>query len=130
MLEGVKASSRAAPAVSTAAAAPRDAATAALVEQGRAAFAICAACHQADGRGLPSIAPPLVGSPRVTGPPAALIDIVLQGRDEDPAYPSMSPLAGLPDEQLAAILTYVRQAWGHAAPPISADAVRSRRASR
>ena len=126
VLEGVKASSRTTPAA-TITAAPRDAATAALVEQGRAAFAICAACHQADGRGLPSIAPPLVGSPRVTGPPAALIDIVLQGRDEDPAYPSMSPLAGLPDEQLAAILTYVRQAWGHAAPPISADAVRARR---
>ena len=54
--------------------------------------------------------------PRVTGPPEALIDIVLHGRDEDPAYPSMPPLAALPDDQLAAILTYVRQAWGNAAP--------------
>ena len=74
------------------------------------------------------LAPPLAGSPRVTGPPDGLIDIVLRGRDEDPAFPSMPPLAALPDDQLAAILTYVRQAWGNAAPAISAEAVRARRA--
>ncbi len=102
--------------------------TAAVIEQGRAAYAICAACHQANGRGLPSLAPPLAGAASVTGPPGGLIDIVLQGRDEDPAYPSMPPLAALPDEHLAAILTYVRQAWGNAAPAISAKAVRARRA--
>ena len=128
VLEGVKASTReAAPA--TAAATPRDAATAALVEQGRTAYALCAACHQANGRGLPALAPPLAGAARVIGPPDALIDVVLHGRDEDPAYPSMPPLASLPDEQLAAILTYVRQTWGNAATPVSADAVRARRAS-
>ncbi|WP_157899019.1 DUF7133 domain-containing protein [Luteitalea pratensis] len=128
VLEGVQASNRARQPATTAAP-PRDAATAALVEQGRAAYALCAACHQADGRGLPSLAPPLAGSPRVTGPPDALVDIVLRGRDEDPAYPSMPPLAALPDDQLSAILTYVRQAWGNAAPAISADAVRARRGS-
>lgn len=110
--------------------APRDPASAALVEQGRTAFAICAACHQADGRGLPSLAPPLAGSATVTGAPAALIDVVLHGRDVDAAYPAMPPLASLPDEQLAAILTYVRQAWGNAAPPIDAAAVRARRSGR
>ncbi len=128
ILAGVQASQRAAESAATSAA-PRDPATAALVEQGRAAYAICAACHQADGRGLPSVAPPLARSPRVTGPPAALIDIVLNGRDEDPAYPNMPPLAGLPDDQLAAILTYVRQSWGNAAPAIPADAIRARRAA-
>jgi mono/diheme cytochrome c family protein/glucose/arabinose dehydrogenase len=128
LFAGVEASSKARqPAATTAA--PRDAATAALVEQGRAAYAFCAACHQADGRGLPSLAPPLAGSPRVTGPADALIDIVLRGRDEDPAFPSMPPLAALPDDQLAAILTFVRQAWGNAAPPVSAEAVRVRRAA-
>jgi mono/diheme cytochrome c family protein len=126
--EGVKASNRAVVAA-TAAATPRDAATAALVEQGRAAYALCAACHQANGRGLSALAPPLAGAARVIGPPEALIDLVLNGRDEDPAYPSMPPLASLPDDQLAAILTYVRQAWGNAAPPVSADVVRARRGS-
>ncbi len=104
-----------------------DAATAALIERGRTEYAVCAACHQADGRGLPSMAPPLAGAPIVSGPAEGLIDVVLQGRDVDPAFPAMSPLAGLSDDQLAAILTYLRQAWGHTAPPISADVVRGRR---
>lgn len=128
VLAGVEASNKARQPATTAAS-PRDAATAARVEEGRAAYALCAACHQADGRGLPSLAPPLAGSPRVTGPPDALIDIVLRGRDEDPAFPSMPPLSALSDDQLSAILTYVRQAWGNAAPVITSEAVRGRRAA-
>jgi mono/diheme cytochrome c family protein len=104
-----------------------DAATAALVEKGRTAYAVCAACHQPDGRGLPAMAPPLAGAAVVAGPADALIDVVLQGRDVDPAYPAMSPLAGLPDDQIAAILTYIRQAWGNASPPVAPEAVRARR---
>ena len=126
ILEGVNAAS---PPVRVSTPTQVDTATAAIVEEGRAAYAICAACHQADGRGLPSIAPPLAGSATVTGIPSALIDIVLHGRDEDAAYPSMPPLAALPDGQLAAILTYVRQAWGNGAAAITADAVRARRPS-
>jgi mono/diheme cytochrome c family protein len=104
-----------------------DATTTALIEQGRTAYAVCAACHQADGRGLPAVAPGLSGAATVTGSPDALIDIVLQGRDVDPSFPSMPPLAGLPDDQLAAILSYVRQAWGNEASAIGPDAVRARR---
>ena len=129
VLAGVDASARTRQPATTAAT-PRDAATAALVEQGRSAFALCAACHQADGRGLPALAPPLAGNPRVVGPPDVLIDIVLRGRDEDPAYPSMPPLSALTDDQLSAILTYVRQAWGNAASPISPETVKARRAGR
>jgi mono/diheme cytochrome c family protein len=127
MLAGVKASTRSAPPVTVAT--PRDPATAALIERGRVSYAVCAACHQADGRGLPALAPPLAGAANVAGPADALIDIVLQGRDVDPAYPSMPPLAALADEDLAGVLTYVRQAWGNAAPAISAEAVRARRAA-
>ncbi|WP_239492580.1 c-type cytochrome [Luteitalea sp. TBR-22] len=128
VLEGMKAARAAAPEITSAA--PRDPVLAARVERGRKDFAICAACHQPNGRGLPAVAPPLVGSPRVLGPPEALIRIVLNGRDEDPAYAVMPPLAGLPDDQLAAILTYVRQAWGHQASPITAAAVRAGRGGR
>jgi mono/diheme cytochrome c family protein len=99
----------------------------ARIEEGRAAYAVCAACHQNDGRGLPSIAPALAGAATVIGSPDALIDIVLRGRDVDPAFPSMPPLAGLPDDQLAAILTYVRQAWGNDATAVGPDAIRARR---
>ena len=123
---GVEAARRAVP-VAAATAPVGDAATTALIERGRDAYAICAACHQADGRGLPSLAPPLAGAANVNGPPDTLIDIVLNGRDEDAAYPSMPPLSGLPDEQLAAILTYVRQAWGNAAPAVTTEAVAARR---
>jgi mono/diheme cytochrome c family protein/glucose/arabinose dehydrogenase len=108
-------------------AAKPDAATAALIERGRTEYAVCAACHQPDGRGLPSMAPPLVGASTVSGRAEALIDVVLQGRDVDPAFPAMSPLTGLSDDQLAAILTYIRQAWGHTASAVSADLVRARR---
>ncbi len=126
--EGIAAAERTATArAASAAVTPRDPAMVALVEQGRSAYAICAACHQADGRGLASIAPPLAGAASVTGAPEALIDIVLRGRDVDAAYPNMPPLAGLSDEQLAAILTYVRQAWGNAAPAVAAGDVRARR---
>ena len=104
--------------------------TVALVEEGRKGYAICAGCHQADGRGLAALAPSLQGNERVTGPPEILIDIVLNGRDVDPAYPSMPPLVGLPDDGLAAILTYVRQAWGNNASPVSPEGVRARRAVR
>jgi mono/diheme cytochrome c family protein len=73
------------------------------------------------------MAPPLVGASTVSGRAEALIDVVLQGRDVDPAFPAMSPLTGLSDDQLAAILTYIRQAWGHTASAVSADLVRARR---
>ena len=102
-------------------------AIAALVEQGRTWYTVCAGCHQSDGRGLAALAPTLRGTQTVLGAPDALIDIVLNGRDVDPAFPSMPPLAGMPDDQLAGILTYVRQAWGNAAPPITPEQVRSRR---
>ncbi len=104
-------------------------ADAARIEQGRSAYGICAACHQADGRGVPSLAPPLAGAATVNGPADALIDVVLQGRDVDDAYPSMPPLAGLSDEQLAAILTYVRQAWGNTGGAVAVEEVRGRRAA-
>jgi mono/diheme cytochrome c family protein len=111
-------------------AAPAATVSAEILEQGRLAYAICGACHQADGSGFKALAPALRGAPRVIGPPEVLIDIVLNGRDEDPAYPSMPPLAGMPDDQIAAILTYIRQAWGHAAAPVTPDQVRERRNGR
>jgi mono/diheme cytochrome c family protein len=42
----------------------------------------------------------------------------------------MPPLSALTDDQLSAILTYVRQAWGNAASPISPETVKARRAGR
>lgn len=110
-----------------AASAPVDAAMAARLARGQADYALCGACHQQDGRGLASLAPPLAGAASVIGPADALIDIVLHGRDERPEYPNMPPLASLSDDQLASMLTYVRQAWGNAATPVAPEAVQARR---
>jgi cytochrome c oxidase subunit 2 len=67
----------------------------------------CAACHQATGLGLPPAFPALKGSAIAIGPIAAHIDIVINGKQGTPmvAWSSMNDL------ELAAIVTYERNAW-------------------
>lgn len=101
-----------------------------LRQQGRELYVICAACHQPDGRGLKDMAPPLAGSPVVGGAAETLIGIILRGRVGDPAYPDMPPLPGLSDEQIAAILSYVRTSWGNDAEPVNPEQVAAARESR
>ncbi|MBL8860767.1 MAG: DUF1080 domain-containing protein [Planctomycetes bacterium] len=103
-------------------------------ERGRALYAeVCAACHQAGGRGAPGIAPPLVDSPRLLGDPARAAAIVLAGlrgpltaggRDWDLEMPAWNAA----DEDVAAVLTYARREWGQAASPVGPDDVRRARA--
>lgn len=92
-----------------------------LFEQGRARYvATCAPCHQEDGQGLEGVAPSLVDSDWVLGERSRLIRILLHGLEGDMLMP---PMRRLSDAELAAILTYVRRAWGHEASPIDATAV-------
>ncbi len=92
--------------------------------------AVCASCHQADGRGLEGLAPPLLDSEWVLGPAERPVRIVLHGvrgpiRVLGKTHTGdMPPLGVLPDEQIAAILTYVRRAWGHIASPVETEEVR------
>ena len=96
-------------------------------ERGREAFeTYCAPCHQSDGSGMARLAAPLRTSPLVLGSEAALIRIALHGLKGELLMP---PMGTLDDQQLAAILTYVRSAWGHAASPIAAEAVARVRAA-
>ncbi|MGZ5046902.1 MAG: cytochrome c oxidase subunit II [Usitatibacter sp.] len=69
----------------------------------------CAACHQPTGKGMPPAFPALDGSKTVTGPKAAHIATVLKGRPGT----AMAPFAHLSDSDLAAIVTYERNAWGN-----------------
>ncbi len=70
----------------------------------------CAACHQANGAGLPPAFPALAGSAMVTSDIPAHIDIVVNGK----AGTAMAAWgAQLDDLQLAAIITYERNAWGN-----------------
>lgn len=85
-----------------------------LYEEGRTVFQICAACHQPTGTGLPHVAPSLVESPWVPGNPEVLVRIVLGGKEGTPGFPSSMPPVGgaFSDEQVAAVLTYIRNSWG------------------
>uniref|UniRef100_UPI003B59A6B5 PVC-type heme-binding CxxCH protein n=1 Tax=Shewanella gaetbuli TaxID=220752 RepID=UPI003B59A6B5 len=99
----------------------------------------CATCHQLDGNGLPVAQfPPLSGTTWVTGQPERLIDIALHGimgrmyvngKKYDGHVP-MTPFKGmLNDEEMAAVLTYVRNAFGNQASIVTPDQVKKVRAS-
>ena len=73
-------------------------------------LANCSACHKADGGGNPPAYPSLKGSPIATGPVAEHIKVVLEGR----AHTAMQAFdAILTDKQIAAIISYERNAWGN-----------------
>jgi len=69
----------------------------------------CSACHQPTGKGMPPAFPALDGSKTVNGPKAAHIMTVLKGRTGT----AMASFARLSDADLAAIITYERNAWGN-----------------
>ena len=82
-----------------------------LMERGEKAYATaCAACHQVGGEGLPPMFPALKGSAIAMGPAEGHIDIVINGK------PGTSMAAfgkQLSPVDLAAIITYERNAWGN-----------------
>jgi mono/diheme cytochrome c family protein len=109
---------------------PTSAAAGATVD-GAAVFSTrCAACHQANGQGLPGVFPPLAGSEWVAGKEHALAAIVLHGVNGkltvngnmyNGTMPSFKDQ--LHDAEIAAVLTHIRSAWGRQAEAVTADAV-------
>ncbi len=96
----------------------------------------CAACHTAAGTGMPRLFPALKGSAVVqSASTASLLRVVLIGAqavatDALPTGAAMPAFAWkLSDAQVAAVTTYVRNAWGNAASPVSADAAQDMRAN-
>lgn len=71
----------------------------------------CAACHQPTGKGVPGAFPALDGSAVVGGPKAAHLDFVFNGSKKNPAMVAFKN--SLNDVDLAAVLTYERNAWGN-----------------
>ena len=70
----------------------------------------CAACHQANGEGLTGVFPAIKGSPIATEDLPAHLDIILNGK----AGTSMQAFgAQLTDTEIAAVITYQRNAWGN-----------------
>jgi mono/diheme cytochrome c family protein len=98
--------------------------------------ATCQACHQANGLGLPNQFPPLAGSEWVTGREDRLILIILHGitgeiEVEGEVFNGLMPTWGpsFGDDDVAAVATYVRSAWGNKAAPISTATVARVRAA-
>ncbi len=94
------------------------AAPGAAVEVGASFAANCAACHQANGQGLPGVFPPLAGSEWVVGDPKVLANILLHGVSgkievAGQSFDGMMPaFAQLSDAESAGVLTHIRSTWG------------------
>ena len=82
-----------------------------LMAKGEKAYTTsCAACHQASGEGVPGAFPAIKGGPIATGPKADHLALVMKGKPGT----AMAAFAGqLSDVDLAAIVTYERNAWGN-----------------
>ncbi len=96
----------------------------------------CAACHKDSGDGESHLFPRLSGSAIVqSDDPTTLVRVVLQGSravatSTMPTGPAMPAFDWrLDDAQVAAVLTYIRNSWGNAAPAVAASAVTSQRTS-
>jgi mono/diheme cytochrome c family protein len=98
---------------------------------------VCGICHGADGKGKPGQAPELAGSEWVdikgfnrlahiplmglSGP------IKVGGKDWNMAMAAMG--AALPDDDFAAVLTYIRSSWGNKASAVTGDDIKKIRSS-
>lgn len=94
----------------------------------------CSACHELTGEGSPGVYPPLPGNSNLqSADPSSIIRIVLDGA-RSVTTPQMPNPATMPaykgkmtDSEIAAVITYMRNAWGNAASPVTARQVRGAR---
>jgi len=78
---------------------------------------ICQACHQPDGRGQDRVAASLLGSPLALAAPDIPARIVINGKEGSTGL--MPPVGStLSDDQIAAVLTYIRREWGQDGSPV------------
>jgi mono/diheme cytochrome c family protein len=95
----------------------------------------CIACHEADGSGAPRIYPPLPGNANLqSADPTSTLRIILDGAQTvtTPRAPNTGSMpayaAQMSDQQMAAVATFIRNAWGNAAPAVTpAQVAKSRR---
>ncbi len=95
----------------------------------------CSACHGMDGKGVPYLFPSLAGSPNVRSvDPVSLTRVLIEGARSvatanEPTGPGMPSFAWkLSDDQVAAVLTYIRNSWGASASPVDPRQVEQARA--
>jgi len=102
-------------------------------------YRTCVTCHAADGKGVKvaglgtTLAPPLVGSPRVKGEPDRLIPILLHGltgpvdgkKYEAGNMVPVSTFGIKRDDRIAEVITYIRYSWGNKAGLVTKDQVKA-----
>lgn len=105
-----------------------------VMQRGRELYSDnCVVCHQASGAGVADLQPALAGSSRVAGDPATLVRWVVRGSEAEPApagrrFQNVMPAFDhLGDDDVAAVITYVRQTFGGGASPVSPAAVAAAR---
>ncbi len=89
----------------------------------------CAACHQADGKGLPGAFPPLANSDYIKDDPWRLVEVTVKGLSgpltvNGVEYKNVMPaMSYLSDEELSSIVTYVLNSWGNSGGQFSAEQI-------
>ena len=106
----------------------------ASIERGKTVYeSTCLACHQADGSGVPNLNPPLIKTKWTLGEKNQLINVVLKGLDEEievdgeTYHNVMPPISYLSDQEIADVLTYVRNSFGNKASAIKEADVKALR---
>lgn len=101
------------------------------MERGKQVFMqTCFVCHQMDGQGISGQIPPLAKSDFLMADKERAVRIVLQGLSGEKVVNgktyngTMIPLNYLPDEQVANVLTFVRNSWGNSGESVTVDEVR------
>ena len=95
----------------------------------------CLTCHQSSGSGVPNLNPPLKGTEYVLGDKNRLIGIVLKGSNAgleingETFDNSMPPHDFLKDDEIAHVLSYVRNSFGNQADTVTVDEVKAVRAA-
>ena len=94
----------------------------------------CTDCHRPDGAGVKGVFPPLAGNPTISAKdPSTLVHITLTGwktaaTTAHPRVWTMPAFARLGDDEIAEILTFVRESWGEGAGPVTGRQVAEARA--
>ena len=90
----------------------------------------CMSCHQTDGKGIAGVFPPLDGTDWVVGDKGRLIRITLDGMMGETTVQEVVYSGAMPpwksflnDEEIAAVLTYVRNAWSNEASAVTPQEV-------